>query len=132
MQQREEHEIRKYGVADIKRSEGGGLYELKGIIEKPQGKLTSNLAALGRYIFTSEIFDILRRTKAHGHELRLTDAIDSLILTAGAYAYDFEGVRYDMGDKFGSVTAVVEFALKHPEFKDKTKEYIKKLAEDLK
>ena len=72
-----------------------------------------NIAILGRYIITPEIFDILENTKpGKGGEIQLTDALKTLISKEAMYAYNFEGRRYDVGDKLGFLEATIEFALK--------------------
>ncbi|MDR3318419.1 MAG: UTP--glucose-1-phosphate uridylyltransferase [Clostridiales bacterium] len=132
MQRRPEPEIRRYGVADLAGAGVDGLYKLKGIIEKPSApELSSDLCSLGRYVFTPDIFDAIRRTPYCGFELRLTDAISALIASSGAYAYEFTGRRYDMGDKYETIEAAIEFALRNPEYADRLKAYLNKLTKEL-
>ena len=77
----------------------------------------SNLACLGRFILTPDIFDAIRRTpKGANGEVGLTDAIKIIALETGAYAYNFEGRRYDIGDKCGYIEATVEYALRDPRY----------------
>ncbi len=125
-------DIVNYGVADIDSSDGR-LHKCKIIKEKPPlNELPSRLACLGRYIITSDIFDILRTQKpGRNNEIQLTDALNSLCLTEGAYVYEFEGRRYDMGDKFGALTANVEFGLRS-EFGARFKDYLSDLIKSLK
>ena len=93
----------------------------------------SNLAALGRYVLEPEIFSYLKNTKpGKGGEIQLTDAILEMKNNGEKlYAYNFDGLRYDTGDKFGMFVANVEFGLRHEELKDRVKEYLKGLIEKL-
>ena len=85
---------------------------------------------MGRYILTPEIFDILENTKpGAGGEIQITDAIKNIANDNGIIAVDFEGKRYDIGNKFGAIQANIEFALEHPEISDKFRNYIKDLFE---
>ena len=125
-------DIVKYGVADVG-EQNDRVYLCKGIVEKPpMDKIPSRLAALGRYILTADVYDFIRETKVgHGGEIQLTDTLNAMCKAQKVYAYDFIGTRYDMGDKFGSVQAIVEYALRSKEYGEKTKEYIKDLAKTL-
>ena len=88
----------------------------------------SNVAILGRYIITPEIFDILDNTKpGKGGEIQLTDALKTLISKQDMYAYVFEGRRYDVGDKLGFLEATVEFALKRDDLKVPFMKYLQTL-----
>ena len=100
--------------------------EVKDLIEKPKiEEAKSQLAVLGRYVLTPTIFKYLEtQERGKGNEIQLTDAIRRMLAEEKVYAYDFEGIRYDIGDKFGYVKAIIDFALKNPELKDKTEEYI--------
>ena len=100
--------------------------EVKDLVEKPKiEEAKSQLAVLGRYVLTPTIFKYLEtQEKGKGNEIQLTDAIRRMLAEEKVYAYDFEGIRYDIGDKFGYVKAIIDFALKNPELKDKTEEYI--------
>lgn len=122
-------EVSKYGVISPGKSIGR-LHELKGMVEKPQvDEAPSDLAILGRYVLSPEIFEILEHTeKGKGGEIQLTDAICSLIGRESVYAYEFEGKRYDVGDKLGFLQATVEFALGRPDLKDKFAAYLKQIA----
>lgn len=124
-------EIVRYGVADIEYSDGK-LHKLRSIIEKPSlSELTSRLASLGRYVLTKEVYDYLENTQPGlGGEIQFTDSL-KLMCPDGVYAYEFDGKRYDMGDKFGSMQAITEFALKNEEFGEEYRKYIKELAETL-
>lgn len=101
---------------------------MKDLIEKPDIETApSNIAILGRYIITPEIFDILENTKpGKNGEIQLTDGLKALCKNQAMYAYVFEGKRYDVGDKLGFLEATVDFALKNPELRDGFLEYMKK------
>ena len=88
----------------------------------------SNVAILGRYIITPQIFKILEETKpGKGGEIQLTDALLKLIDEEAMYAYDFEGTRYDVGDKLGFLKATVEYALRREDLRDGFIEYLNTL-----
>ena len=99
--------------------------------EKPSvEEAPSNVAILGRYIVTPRIFDILENTKpGKGGEIQLTDALLELMGQEAMYAYDFEGRRYDVGDKLGFLEATVEYALRRPELREGFIEYLNDLSE---
>ncbi len=121
-------DIVKYGVADICSSQG--RYNLlKGIVEKPPlDALPSRLACYGRYILC-DIYDYISRIgKGKGGEYQLTDALMLQCKEKSVYAYEFEGKRYDMGDKFGSLQAAIELSLQRKDFGKELREYIKDLA----
>ena len=103
------------------------LYRVNGLVEKPSvDKAPSNLAVLGRYILTPDIFDILENTKPGvGNEVQLTDALAAS--KTDTYALDYEGIRYDTGDKLGYLKATVEYALRNEELGTTFKEYLKGL-----
>lgn len=103
------------------------LYRVHGLVEKPSvDKAPSNLAVLGRYILTPDIFDILENTKPGvGNEVQLTDALTAS--KTDTYALAYEGVRYDTGDKLGYLKATVEYALRNEELGAAFKEYLKGL-----
>ena len=87
---------------------------------------------MGRYIVTPKIFEILRNTKpGKGNEIQLTDALLSLINEEAIYAYNFEGKRYDVGDKLGFLQATIEFALRKPELRNDFIEYLKNITREL-
>ena len=118
--------VSKYGIVD------GILIEdrvckVKGLVEKPSvDEAPSNTAILGRYIVTPKIFDILDNTKpGKGNEIQLTDALLELIKEEAMYAYNFEGKRYDVGDKLGFLEATVEYALRKPEIRDDFIKYLR-------
>ena len=103
------------------------------MIEKPSlDEAPTNVAILGRYVLTPEIFDVLESTeKGKGGEVQLTDGILKLGDAQKIYAYDFIGRRYDAGNKLGFMEATVEYALRHEEVKDDFKAYLKDLVENL-
>ena len=123
-------DVSKYGIV-------GGLhiedrvYKVKNLVEKPSvEEAPSNIAILGRYIITPRIFEILEETKpGKGGEIQLTDALLQLLKEEAMYAYDFEGRRYDVGDKLGFLQATVEYALRKPELKDSFMEYLRSIVE---
>lgn len=111
-----DEETYRYGIVDPCTNEGR-LYQVKEFVEKPTlGTAPSNLAIMGRYVLTPEIFNYLDRHEiGAGGEIQLTDAIQSVNETEKVYAYDFEGKRYDVGEKFGFVKTTLEFALQNEE-----------------
>ena len=120
-----EESVSKYGIIDCLHIEDR-VYKVKGMIEKPSKEdAPSNVAILGRYIITPRIFEILENTEpGKGNEIQLTDALLTLLNEEAIYAYDFEGKRYDGGDKLGFLEATIEYALRRPELKDKLMEYL--------
>lgn len=112
-------DVNKYGIVDGLHIEDR-VYKVKNLVEKPAIEETpSNVAILGRYIITPQIFNILEETKpGKGGEIQLTDALETLISQEAMYAYNFEGKRYDVGDKLGFLQATVEFALKREELRE--------------
>ena len=121
--------VDKYGILDVKHIEDR-VYKVKDMIEKPSVEdAPSNIAILGRYIITPEIFNILEtQEEGKGGEIQLTDALQTLATKEAIYAYNFEGRRYDVGDKLGFLEATVDFALKRPELKDEFEAFIKEKA----
>ena len=124
----EEDKVSKYGIIDgIYVNDR--VYKVNGMVEKPsKEEAPSNVAILGRYIITPRIFEILENTKpGKGNEIQLTDALLTLLEEESIYAYNFEGKRYDVGDKLGFLEANIEYALRNPELKDSMLDYLKKL-----
>ena len=119
----------KYGVINPSKEVMPGLYNVTSFVEKPEPKdAPSDLAIIGRYVFTPEIFDVLAKTKpGQGNEIQLTDAINTLNKTQRVFAHEYKGHRYDVGNKFGWIETNIEYGLKHPETKDELREYIKDL-----
>ncbi len=118
----------KYGIVSIDKADSK-LGKINKIVEKPEpAKAPSNLAVVGRYILTPEIFKILESTKkGAGGEIQLTDAIAKLLKSQDVYSLQFEGTRYDCGTKLGYLQANVEFGLKHPELNKEFSKYLNKL-----
>ena len=102
-------------------------------VEKPKPEdAPSDLAIIGRYLLTPEIFSILEtQAPGAGNEIQLTDAIDTLNKTQRVFAREFTGDRYDVGDKFGFMKTSIDYALKHPQVKDDMKQYIIDLGKKL-
>ena len=130
-----EDQVSKYGIVapseyDISQ---GRLKKLYDMVEKPkQEEAPSRLAVLGRYVLTPEIFDLLEnQTPGAGGEIQLTDAIKRLMTSQAVYSYDFEGTRYDVGDKFGFIKATIDFALDREDLHDSVATYIKEIAPNL-
>lgn len=119
VQQVPENETDRYGIVDPLTKEGR-LYEVNTFVEKPAlGTAPSNLAIMGRYVFTPEIFQHLdKHHVGAGGEIQLTDAIQMLNEQQKVYAYDFEGKRYDVGETLGFIETTIEFALRNEEIKD--------------
>ena len=129
-----EKDVNKYGIVKPLETIDERTVEVENFVEKPSlEEAPSRLAALGRYVLEPEIFGYLRNTKpGKGGEIQLTDAILDMKNDKGKlYAYNYDGFRYDTGDKFGMFVANVEFGLRHPELKDRAKEYLKELMEKL-
>lgn len=121
-----ENETHRYGIIDPDK-QIGRRYEVHHFVEKPeQGTAPSNLAIMGRYIFTPEIFMFLeKQEKGTGGEIQLTDAIQKLNSIQRVFAYNFEGKRYDIGEKLGFILTTIEFALQNPELKTEISEYLR-------
>ena len=124
--------VDKYGILDVKHIEDR-VYKVKDMVEKPSvEEAPSNIAILGRYIITPEIFNILENQEpGKGGEIQLTDALQTLATKEAIYAYNFEGRRYDVGDKLGFLEATVDFALKRPELKNDFIMFLKSKAEQV-
>ena len=129
-----EKDVNKYGIVKPLETTDERTVEVENFVEKPSlEEAPSRLAALGRYVLEPEIFGYLKNTKpGKGGEIQLTDAILDMKNDKGKlYAYNYDGFRYDTGDKFGMFVANVEFGLRHPELKDRAKGYLKELMEKL-
>jgi UTP--glucose-1-phosphate uridylyltransferase len=102
------------------------LFKIEDIVEKPApGKAPSNLGAVGRYIFVPEIFDYLKKTPpGFGNEIQLTDAICLLLKDFPVYAYQFQGKRYDTGDKMGYIETIIDFALEDKHLKNELANFL--------
>ena len=128
-------EVSSYGVADCNSVEilVGGSAEIVKMVEKPsKEEAPSNLAVVGRYVFSSAIWELLEKTPAGvGDEIQLTDAIDMLIEQETVEAFHMTGKTFDCGDKLGYMQAFTEYSLRHDKFGKEFKEYIKSLASTL-
>ncbi|PLS01508.1 UTP--glucose-1-phosphate uridylyltransferase GalU [Neobacillus cucumis] len=127
-----DQDTHRYGIIDPA-TQDGRLYQVNNFVEKPKpGTAPSNLAIMGRYILTPEIFMFLdQQEKGAGGEIQLTDAIQKLNQIQRVFACDFEGQRYDVGEKFGFVKTTVEFALQHEDLHDDMIDYLKNLVSSL-
>lgn len=124
--------VSSYGIVDGKPTDDPNLLKVKDMIEKPSmEEAPSRFAALGRYVITPEVFDVLEQTKpGKGGEIQLTDALRVMARNGSVYAYNFTGKRYDTGNKLGYLKATVEFALRRPDLGPQFREYLKKLLAD--
>ncbi|MBY5035037.1 UTP--glucose-1-phosphate uridylyltransferase GalU [Streptococcus gallolyticus] len=126
-------EVSAYGVIAPQGEGANGLYSVETFVEKPAPEdAPSDLAIIGRYLLTPEIFDILEKQEpGAGNEIQLTDAIDTLNKTQRVFAREFKGNRYDVGDKFGYMKTSIDYGLNHPQTKDDLKKYIIELGKKL-
>lgn len=126
-------DISKYGVIDPEAEINPGLYNVNQFVEKPAPEeAPSDLAIIGRYLLTPEIFNILETTEPDASgEIQLTSAIDTLNKTQRVFAHEFKGDRYDTGNKLSWLKTNIMFGLKHPEIADDLKAYIKELSDNL-
>jgi len=124
----DEEGTKKYGIIKPKQI-SERLFQIEDMIEKPgPAKAFSDLGILGRYVFSPEIFEAIRRTAPdHRGEIQITDAIKLLLESRPVYGYLFEGKRYDAGDKMGFIQATVALALKRPEFGGELSAFLKTL-----
>lgn len=118
-------DVSRYGIVDGK-SIGERFYGVNSLVEKPKKEeAPSNLAILGRYVLSPKIFEVLSQQKpGAGGEIQLTDAIAALNLFEAVYAYDFEGIRYDVGEKMGFIQTTIEFALYHKDLRNQLLDYL--------
>ncbi|AOY75544.1 UTP--glucose-1-phosphate uridylyltransferase GalU [Clostridium formicaceticum] len=118
-------DVDKYGIVAGKHIEDR-VYKVKDLVEKPAvPEAPSDVAILGRYIISPEIFNVLENTApGKGGEIQLTDALKVLAQKEAMYAYNFKGKRYDVGDKLGFLQATVEFALKREDLKEEFYQYL--------
>jgi UTP--glucose-1-phosphate uridylyltransferase len=121
-------DIGRYGVIQPKHL-GGNVYEVLDMVEKPAPKdAPSDLAIIGRYVLTPDLFPILAETPADARgEIQLTNGLRTLQKQRPIYAVEFEGQRYDTGDKLGFLKATVAFALARPDLRDEFRAYLKSL-----
>jgi UTP--glucose-1-phosphate uridylyltransferase len=126
-------EISSYGVIDAeplgKDVMGGRVYKVKDLVEKPPAEeAPSDLAIIGRYILTPDIFETLATTERDkGGEIQLTNGLRALLKRRPIFAYEIDGVRHDTGNKLGFLKAMVYFALKRPELAEPFKAYLSKM-----
>ena len=122
----DEEGTKKYGIIKPKQI-ADRVFQVEDLVEKPgPEKAFSDLALIGRYVFTPAIFEAIKRTEPDAKgEIQITDAIKLLLENQPVYGYLFEGKRYDCGDKIGFIQATVELALKRPEFAKKLRDHLK-------
>jgi UTP--glucose-1-phosphate uridylyltransferase len=123
-----EETVSSYGVLDAEPL-GDGVYRILDLVEKPpRDQAPSNLAIIGRYILTPDIFDHLQATTAdRTGEIQLTNGLRSLLASRPLYGYEVDGVRHDTGNKLGFLKAVVYFALRRPDLAEPFREYLRTL-----
>ncbi|EEJ71193.1 UTP--glucose-1-phosphate uridylyltransferase [Lactobacillus ultunensis DSM 16047] len=126
-------EVSKYGVIAPDGKIADDLYNVKNFVEKPAvDKAPSDLAIIGRYLLTPEIFDILEHQKpGRGGEIQLTDAIGKMNETQRVFAHVFKGERFDVGNKEGYLETSIQYGLQHPETRDALRKYIIELGKKL-
>jgi UTP--glucose-1-phosphate uridylyltransferase len=126
-----EDQVSSYGIVDVEPAPelGRGVFRIKDLVEKPpRDEAPSNLAIIGRYVLTPDIFDALRETaRDRSGEIQLTNGLKRLLKSRPLYAYEIEGVRHDTGNKLGFLKAVVYFALKRPDLAGPFREYLETL-----
>ncbi|WP_214825874.1 UTP--glucose-1-phosphate uridylyltransferase GalU [Exiguobacterium algae] len=122
----------RYGIVDLKESIAGGLHKVESFVEKPApGTEPSNLAIMGRYLFTPQIFKFLETQKAGtGGEIQLTDAITRLNEMQNVFVYEFDGKRYDVGEKLGFIQTTLEFALNREDLREDVLKMMTQLIEE--
>ena len=120
--------ISRFGVLDVEEIEDG-IFKVNDMVEKPPfSEAPSDLAIIGRYVLTPDIFDAIEKTTPGAiGEIQITDAMRSLLKKRPFYAVRFKGTRHDAGDKLGFLIATVEFALQRPDLAPEFKEYLKSL-----
>jgi UTP--glucose-1-phosphate uridylyltransferase len=123
-------QVSSYGIVDIEESLGDGVYRIRDLVEKPcREDAPSNLAIIGRYILTPDIFPALKATAVdRTGEIQLTNGLRRLLKDRPIYGYEVKGVRHDTGNKLGFLNAVVYFALRRPDLAEPFKEYLRNLA----
>ncbi len=123
----------KYGIVSLERQVAPRVGKMSHIVEKPKpDKAPSTLAVVGRYLLTPAVFDDLAKIgKGAGGEIQLTDGIARLMLSESVYAYEFEGKRYDCGNKLGYLQATVEYGLKHASLGKEFAVYLKEFVATL-
>ncbi|MBO0477325.1 UTP--glucose-1-phosphate uridylyltransferase GalU [Vagococcus sp. DIV0080] len=126
-------DVDKYGIINPGEEVEKDLFNVINFVEKPKvEEAPSNMAIIGRYLLTPEIFGILENQKpGAGNEIQLTDAIDTLNKTQRVFAHKYTGTRYDVGDKFGFMKTSLEYSLRHPQIKDDMKQLILDLSDEI-
>lgn len=125
-----EEDVSKYGIVKIKKELDNKIFEIEDFIEKPnKEEAPSKMACLGRYLLSSKIFEFLENAKVgKGKEIQLTDSILAMLNSGeNVLAYNFDGKRYDIGNKFGLLVANIEFGLRNDETKEELEKYLKNL-----
>ena len=117
----------QYGIVEGTEAAQERTYKVNSMVEKPSpGTSTSDMAIIGRYLLMPEVFDFLEKGKpGHGGEIQLTDALLDLANNGGMFAYEFQGKRYDAGDKLGYLKAVVDYAMRHPTLGDPFRSHVR-------
>lgn len=125
-----DEETSRYGIIDPSEHQGR-TFQVRNFVEKPElGTAPSNLAIIGRYVFTPEIFSFLEKQEiGAGGEIQLTDAIQRLNQIQRVFAYEFEGKRYDVGEKLGFIETTIEFALQKEELRDDLLKFMAQILE---
>jgi UTP--glucose-1-phosphate uridylyltransferase len=125
-------QVSSYGIVDIEEELGDGVYRIRDLVEKPRREdAPSNLAIIGRYILTPDIFGALQATIVdRTGEIQLTNGLRRLLKQRPIYGYEVKGVRHDTGNKLGFLKAVVYFGLKRPDLGEAFKEYLRTLTPD--
>lgn len=127
-----ESKAKRYGMLEVESMDQDLMYRIKGLIEKPDQKVDSDMAAAGRYILKADIFPILDQLQAGvTGEIELTDALIQYGKEHPLLAYDYQGEWFEVGDPKGMLEASIHFALEHPEIKDEFKAYLKQLISTL-
>ena len=129
----EREQVSSYGIIKGNPTEDTDLVYVEDMVEKPKmEEAPSQLAALGRYVITPDIFEILEHTKpGKGGEIQLTDALKVMAHNGNVYAYNFKGKRYDTGNKLGFLKATVEYALRRNDLGPAFKEYLSNVVKGL-
>jgi UTP--glucose-1-phosphate uridylyltransferase len=123
----------QYGIVEGMPTDHERTYKVDRMVEKPApGTCNSDMAIIGRYLLMPEIFEYLEKTTpGHGGEIQLTDALLALSNNRGMYAYEFNGKRYDAGDKLGYLKAIVDFAMSHNSLGKPFCEYLRKVCAEM-
>jgi len=116
----------QYGIVEGEKTDYDRTFKVERMVEKPApGTSQSDMAIIGRYLLMPEIFEALgKTTPGHGDEIQLTDALQAVSAQRGMYAYEFEGKRYDAGDKLGYLKAIIDIAMDHPVLGEPLREHI--------